>query len=330
MGSKTHKKKRKATDGSSDSRKRKRRKHSKKHKKRSKSHKKKDNRKKSSKRKKDRKSAKEDDPTVGPPTAKPGITPITTEDYFKRSAEFRVWMQSKHDLYLDEIDSKKAQKYFKKFVERWNLGKLNGSLYKGIDSSSIESGTTRHRWKFDISEKDQMQLSLTRDTVDTQTHHKPMFNSASNVPRSEIQSSSSRKRSRDDNKVMTDADRVMHREDQRKRDRADKREWKRDQRAVMDELAPKPDAGSWQAKIEKRREKGAYTRKRSASPGMRDDALMGGGDDGFQKRVDSRKYNRERRNAHLNVKLQSYQAKEAATMDRFRQLLAERKPPLMK
>ena len=31
-------------------------------------------------------------------------------------------------MYLDEIETKKAHKYFEKFVKRWNAGKLDGEF----------------------------------------------------------------------------------------------------------------------------------------------------------------------------------------------------------
>eukprot|EP01052_Picozoa_sp_SAG31_P029076 SAG31_NODE_2862_length_4983_cov_6.264742_2_plen_246_part_00 len=60
------------------------------------------------------------------------------------------------------------------------------------------------------------------------------------------------------------------------------KEWRKQQDALLDELAPKPEAGSHAALREARAIKGAYARARDDGGGLQDfseDTLMGGGDD---------------------------------------------------
>eukprot|EP00019_Armaparvus_languidus_P006629 CAMPEP_0168591488 /NCGR_PEP_ID=MMETSP0420-20121227/7166_1 /TAXON_ID=498008 /ORGANISM="Pessonella sp." /LENGTH=207 /DNA_ID=CAMNT_0008627293 /DNA_START=403 /DNA_END=1026 /DNA_ORIENTATION=+ len=110
------------------------------------------------------------------------------------------------------------------------------------------------------------------------------------------------------------------------RERAERKRFKIQQKATLDELVPKPDPGSAAARREKRAAKGAYARK---SDDVEDftggvDA-MGGGDDELQRllaknqrRTDRRQ---ESRREHADKLLGSMQEKEAAIKNQFVNLL---------
>lgn len=53
---------------------------------------------------------------------------IGEDDYFEKANEFRVWLKESKGKYLDEISSKEARRYFKKFVKRWNDYELDGRV----------------------------------------------------------------------------------------------------------------------------------------------------------------------------------------------------------
>ncbi|KAI0001867.1 hypothetical protein BJV77DRAFT_1063253 [Russula vinacea] len=75
--------------------------------------------------------------------------PITESDYFLKSSEFRVWLKEEKHKYFDELSGDKARRYFHKFVKEWNRGKLDKSLYAGVDpSKQTATSQTAYKWAF--------------------------------------------------------------------------------------------------------------------------------------------------------------------------------------
>merc|ERR1712228_156839 len=99
---------------------------------------------------------------------------IDESDYYKYYAEFQHWALNERGRYLDEMSTKKCIKLFnKKFVSKWNLGKLDEKYYKTFSFLSVDNKQkTRYKWSFEknISNKEQMTLDLARDTVDNETN----------------------------------------------------------------------------------------------------------------------------------------------------------------
>jgi len=99
---------------------------------------------------------------------------IDASMYYRYHTEFADWALTKHRKYLDEMTTKKSQKLFKKFVRKWNGGKLAERYYRGqITSLSVDNRQrTRYQWSFEkrMDSKEQMQLQLTKDTIDTETN----------------------------------------------------------------------------------------------------------------------------------------------------------------
>jgi len=119
--------------------------------------------------------------------------------------------------------------------------------------------------------------------------------------------------------------------------------------STQEELVPKADPGSREARLEKKKQKGAYAKGRPDSPEMADGDLMGG-DDSFKERCISHlnsfsvlyltnmllntcrlRRERERREKRQSAraeeaqkKLAAHQAKEDAIMQQFRNLIAQR------
>jgi hypothetical protein len=59
-------------------------------------------------------------------------TPITEEDFFNKSEEFRVWLKLSKGQYFEDLSSKDARKVFEKdFVKDYNKGKLSAMYYEG-------------------------------------------------------------------------------------------------------------------------------------------------------------------------------------------------------
>ena len=98
---------------------------------------------------------------------------ISEDDYYKYHTEFTDWALNKQCKYLDEMSTKKCKKLYKKFMKKWNAGKLEEKYYKGISSLSINNHQkTRYKWSFEsnINEKEQTKLDLIKDEIDNETN----------------------------------------------------------------------------------------------------------------------------------------------------------------
>ena len=99
---------------------------------------------------------------------------ISKSDYYSKLTEFRKWLLTKKSCYLDDLSTKQAKRLFKKkFVKKWNSGKLGNEYYAGIFPQSLEDGQrTRFRWNFEknMTDESKWQLAIARDKVDTDTN----------------------------------------------------------------------------------------------------------------------------------------------------------------
>jgi len=60
------------------------------------------------------------------------IKPITSDDFFTKSEEFRVWLKLSENVFFEDLTSKEARKMFdKEFVKDYNKGKLTSMYYDG-------------------------------------------------------------------------------------------------------------------------------------------------------------------------------------------------------
>ena len=74
---------------------------------------------------------------------------------------------------MDEVSTKKRKKLFKKFINKWNDGKLEERYYKTFTSLSIDNHQkTRYKWSFEknIDSKEQMKMDLIKDQIDNETN----------------------------------------------------------------------------------------------------------------------------------------------------------------
>ena len=98
---------------------------------------------------------------------------ISSNDYYKYYTEFSDWALKEKSKYLDEMNTKKRKKLFKKFMNKWNDGKLAEKYYKTFTSLSIDNKQkTRYKWSFEknIDSKEQMKMDLIRDQIDNETN----------------------------------------------------------------------------------------------------------------------------------------------------------------
>ena len=54
---------------------------------------------------------------------------ITQEDFFRLNKTFSIWLIKKKQINFHELETKKAEKYYKKFIKKWNKKKLNPLYY---------------------------------------------------------------------------------------------------------------------------------------------------------------------------------------------------------
>ncbi|CAG8738285.1 2016_t:CDS:2, partial [Cetraspora pellucida] len=264
-----------------------------------------------------------------------GITPISEDDYFSKSAEFRTWLREKKDKFFDELSSEQSRRYFKKFVSAWNKYKLNKKYYDGMRSSQLTSSeTTRYKWKHLKINQDE--LETIKNSVDRQTNVK--FASEVQLRSSGIRNDKPKKiigpsmppvrGSADYNEDMDQEDKERYERALRKKDR---KNFQATREMVLDELVPK--ATGKEALIEKKRARNSYYRK-EASPDieLNESDLMGGDDyeSRAQKRSketrDQRKrdYNAEKA-ASMKEKVNAYHSKEQETLEMFRQMAEQQR-----
>ncbi|KAF9576817.1 hypothetical protein EC968_003324 [Mortierella alpina] len=235
--------------------------------------------------------------------AKSMIQTISEDDYFTKSAEFRLWLKQAKKKYFEDMSADDTRRYFKKFVRAWNNFDLDESYYKGIRSAQLSSkGTTKYQWGFvkKIAQEDKDRVESVRDSIDTMTNIKfanevsrltgkstagsldsaPRSNGASRIalgpsfpPSSEAPRLSRRPMTADDvaEKEERDSRSRLHH-------RAEMRSYRKSKEADLEELVPK--ATGREAMLEKRRAQTAYNRReRSPDVELPEQDLMGTGDD---------------------------------------------------
>ncbi|KAG1474796.1 hypothetical protein G6F56_000131 [Rhizopus delemar] len=251
------------------------------------------------------------------------VQPIDEDDYFEKATEFRLWLKEHKDRYFDELNSKDARHYFKKFVKKWNRNELEGKYYKGLNSSQLDSSdVTRYKWSFAKS-LDKMEMDTIRDSVDSMTSR--------NSGDDKLRESGKRR-----NVGPSLPDRVDREEEHERKLMERKYEAKRSKsrrEAMLDEVAPKQEGR--EAMLLKKRALNAYhKRERSPDVELSEADLMGGDD--FQstlaaerRRTQARESRqaerREQRLAPIMSKMDDYKAKENATMEMFKRMAEEQR-----
>lgn len=60
------------------------------------------------------------------------VQPISLDDFFTKSLEFKFWLKHKKKKFIDQLESSKSKKYFGKFVRHWNDGRLDQDYYNPL------------------------------------------------------------------------------------------------------------------------------------------------------------------------------------------------------
>ncbi|KAI8081714.1 uncharacterized protein BX664DRAFT_341091 [Halteromyces radiatus] len=268
------------------------------------------------------------------------IQPISTDDYFEKASEFRIWLKEKKHKYFNELDADDARYYFKKFVKAWNKYELDEKYYKGINSAHVSSSdTTSYKWSF-AKNLNTEELDYIKDKVDSMTG------------RGEIESKTSSssavttgKRRTNVGPSLPPTSRSSNREDQiekeerwekeRQQRKAEYQAQKRRTNDYINETVPKLEGR--EAKLaEKRATNSLRRRERSPDVELNDNDIYGSGGDDYKSRLAIERRNQERRQARFEAKkeermgpikekLADYKAKENETMAMFRKMAEEQK-----
>lgn len=260
-----------------------------------------------------------------------GAEPISESDYFLKSAEFRVWLKDAKHKYFDELSGERARKYFRKFVKEWNRGKLERTLYSGVDPSSPTAYShTKYKWSFASkgSKADSQALEAARAEVGAATYGGGRASSSSGLSGSGRVQGPTLPSPADLIIARETADefRAAEREYKRKRDRAEAKD------RVEDAVGPR-EVGR-ERLMEKKREKREGDRmfRERAEDGLEADegTLMGGGDsfkeqiarrDAARKRFEEKRGGpREEKIAAIRERTTAIREKDKATMDMFMQM----------
>jgi hypothetical protein len=239
-------------------------------------------------------------------------TQISSDDYFQKADEFRVWLQREKGLFLGDMKTDQARKYFKKFVKKWNGNELGNDYYDGLDHTRFDSAQmTRHKWGFtrNLSSHEKFNLQTMRDSVDTDTFHK----------------SSEKRAAERDRLIPTGPQLPVRPQDPATRDerraldakilKAERKAFRGDQKVIEEELVPK-ETGR-EAMLEKRRAKGAYARQENDTmPEMNDRDIMGGDSrSDFRQMIQARDNRTARVAIEKSARATELIAKEKGKMD---------------
>lgn len=157
------------------------------------------------------------------------------------SDRFRVWLASRGKVFGDLSESE-TKKYFKKFVEKWNDGDLKDSLYKGLSFADVDnSARTSHKWNF-AKKMDTFKSDTLRDQVLADTRSASLLAKPGAAPRqgpAQGPSSSPSGANTFESEELRDQRRA-------KKERVDRKVDGRHRKEESEELAPRPDPGSFQ------------------------------------------------------------------------------------
>ena len=239
---------------------------------------------------------------------------LTADDYYTRSAEFRLWLHNTRAQHLDELSADTARQLFADFCRDWNGGRLPAVYYAGVDSSALSGSVlTGHRWGFvgAMSEAERMEHASVRDSVDTATYHhtyRQEFTAAPAKPPTGPSAAPTPAAAAAVPPVPRPFAALS---------KGDKRTHMQRVEGMLDEIAPR-ETGR-EAMLLKRREKGEYSRRERGGDGMEemdDDVLLGGvgGSSELARLKERDSARREKRNSDQAVKRSEWDAKEKERM----------------
>jgi len=238
-------------------------------------------------------------------------------------------------LFEDLPNKETTLKYFSRFTDLWNSGKLPEKYYKGIKPDELVASTrTRYRWKFvdNLNANDTLILGTACDSISKDTHKK-QAKDLFKLPVPENQTGPRHKQLMNQKPSESDDQDVDEEEKRRNlmlQKKQENLQFRKHKEMVEEELVPK--ATGREALIEKKKMKREIARQADDSPERSDADLIGGGNDYqyllAQKRKREEKRDAARKQQQLE-RLQQYQEKEEKTLSMFRDLVKAGNFPLL-
>jgi len=239
------------------------------------------------------------------------------EDYFAFHQHLWLYLHRQEGITFGDLASDEARKAFRKFVTKYNSGKLEKVYYSSVlPAEAMENNrTTRHRWKFQTSSTEQKSLHMIEEGVRKQTEYNE--SEAKSAERQDVINL------KVDNKQLTCRPCAKTTEE-RIAERVANRRLREHVKAAEEELTGGRKEGHERV-VEKRREQahvihGAARDREEAQIGieLRDSDIYGGDKDGFDvalKRERQRKQNRDnKKEARIKELQQKEQDRQVAML----------------
>ncbi|CAG8955987.1 hypothetical protein HYFRA_00008843 [Hymenoscyphus fraxineus] len=282
--------------------------------------------------------------------------PLTKRDFKNFRPMFALYLDIQKGKILEEMDEVETQGRWKSFIGKWNRGELAEGWY---DPETLQKATrsTQAAEVTDDNHRPEPSTTVSRET-DERHRNPPPGHDRNTKDDSGSESDDSigpalpgqegRSRGRmgpsipniqdlELKREMDSEDAHARREDMRFARKSDRKE----QKAALDELVPRAEAGTRERQLEKKKEVNEKMKSfREKSPGaaeVPDSELMGGGDgietfkktkQEFERKKNERELRREEilraRMAEREERLQEYRTKEEGTMEMLKALAKQR------
>ncbi|KAJ3397661.1 hypothetical protein HDU92_005403 [Lobulomyces angularis] len=263
---------------------------------------------------------------------------ISSDDFYSKNKEFRLWLKGEKKKHIDEISSKAAHKYFDKFVKRWNKRKLPKEFYN-LEESRLEvraKERTAYKWNIKI---DPRELEKAVDDVESATQNFKVLSHSNSEKLKQDNSLPSTQRGVVNSKIH--AHDQFELEERIEREKINKKledKYNRKRKETLDDeiLGERPVSGSKEFFLEKKRQK-AETMKGFAERDyddveLSDKEVYGNGPSSIeeakkaierskQRKLDYKEKKIEEKKNLMREKLNSYKDKEEKTMQMLRSLI---------
>ena len=92
---------------------------------------------------------------------------LVEDDFYSYFKPFSIWLVKKKHLKFESLSASDSRKYFKKFIKRWNCGRLKPIFYDidALLSRYSHLIQTNHDWNLKLSSKDAVILNNTLSEV---------------------------------------------------------------------------------------------------------------------------------------------------------------------
>jgi len=111
---------------------------------------------------------------LGSTRTRPPDQPLDPEkDYFAYHQHLWLYLHRREGVAFGDLSSSEARDAFRRFVKKYNAGKLEEAYYESVlPSEALENGlTTRHQWNFHTNTMEKKNLNLIEEGVRKQTDY---------------------------------------------------------------------------------------------------------------------------------------------------------------